>query len=247
MLALSGKKFLITGASSGIGACLAHALAAQGCHLVLSGRNKERLDAQVHMLSDTHGITADISKQEECERLLQESCSLLGPLDGMAHCAGISLMQPMRFYNEAETIRVFESNLLSAFHLVSAFRKRGRHTQESRLVMMSSVMAQHGVPSLAAYSASKAGLEGAVRAWAMELARESICINALAPSYVLTPMFENMSANFAPATLAQLKTRHPFGFGRPEDVAHVAMFLLSPLSRWINGVVLPVDGGFHAG
>ena len=247
MLALSGKKFLITGASSGIGASLAHVLAAQGCHLVLSGRNKERLDAQVHMLPKAKGITADISKQEECERLMKESCSLWGPLDGMAHCAGISLMQPIRFYNEHETMHIFESNLLSAFHLVSAFRKRGRHAQESRIVMLSSVMAQHGMPSLAAYSASKAGLEGAVRTWAMELARENICINALAPSYILTPMFDRKRSSFAPATLAQIETRHPFGFGRSEDVAHAAMFLLSPLSRWINGVILPVDGGFHAG
>lgn len=247
MLALSGKKFLITGASSGIGAALAYVLAQQGCRLALSGRSKERLDEQVDALPDTIGITADISSREECERLLQEACSVLGPLDGMAHCAGISLMQPMRFYNEAETMRVVESNMVSAFHLVSAFRKRGRHAPDSRLVMMSSVMAQHGMPSLAAYSASKAGLEGAIRVWAVELAREGICVNALAPGYVRTPMFDGMRARFSPATLSQIEGRHPLGFGTPEDVAQAAAFLLSPASRWINGVVLPVDGGFHAG
>ena len=247
MFDLTGKIFLITGATSGIGASVAEILSSEGARLILSGRNKERLKAQILSLPECVDIPVDISCQEECEDLLQQACSIWGPLDGMVHCAGISLMQPMRFYCKADFMQVIESNLGSAFHLMSAFRKRGRHAPESHVIMISSIMGQHGMPSLAAYSASKAGLEGAVRVWAVELAREGIRVNALAPGYVTTPMFERMRSCFASTTLSQIEARHPLGLGQPEDVAHGVAFMLSPASRWIPGVVLPVAGGFHAG
>lgn len=247
MMRLEGKKFLVTGATSGIGAAVACLLAEQGCQLALSGRNKERLAEQAAALPNSIAIAADVARPEDCEKLLQEACGALGPLDGMAHCAGVSLMQPMRFYSPDVAAALMTTNLASAFNLVAAFRKPGRHEKESGIAMISSVMAQHGCPSLAAYSASKAGLEGAVRVWAVELAREGVRVNALAPSYVRTPMLEKMTASFSTAMLAQIKARHPLGLGEPEDVANAVAFLLSPAARWINGVVLPVDGGFHAG
>lgn len=245
-LSLRGKAILVTGASSGIGAAVAVALAQMGCRLAISGRDAERLAAVLEDIGAEHkSFAADISHADEAASLVQAAADTLGPLYGMAHCAGISPMAPLRFFSAKTLENSLATNLISAFYLMAAFRKNGIHADESHAVFMSSLSAAHGQASLAAYCAGKAGLEGAVRAWAVELAAAGIRVNAVAPGCVETPMFaklqSKMTADFSQALLA----RHPLGFGRPEDVAQAVAFLLSPASRWITGTTLYVDGGFH--
>lgn len=244
---LREKAILVTGASSGIGAAVAALLAEKGCRLFITGRDSERLKATLEKIGPGHqSLIADISSATGANQLVQSAFQALGPLDGIVHCAGISLMEPLRFFSEEKLRATLETNLTSAFYLLSAFRKKGVHAAESHAVFLSSLSASHGQPSMAAYCASKAGLEGAVRAWAVELAHEGIRVNAISPGTVETPMFQALKSKMTTEFLQNLMARHPLGLGQPEDIAQAVAFLLSPASRWITGTTLYVDGGFHA-
>lgn len=243
---LKEKNILVTGATSGIGSAVAHCLARRGCRLTLCGRNEESLASLEENYPEALVLFADVSQADSCKNIIRQAVEHGGALDGLIHCAGISVMQPMRFYQPDTLYETMNTNLYSAFHLMNFFRKPRHHAPESHFVVCSSSLAQHGQASSSAYGASKAALEGAIRAWAVELAREGIRVNAIAPGYVNTPMFEKAQMWMAEESLALLKARHPLGFGDPADIANAAAFLLSSASKWISGIVLPVDGGFHA-
>lgn len=238
---------IITGASSGIGAAVATTLAQKGYRLFLTGRDAERLNVTLQQVGPQHkAFTADITAQEEVSKLFDVALESFGPFYGMVHCAAISPMVPLRFLSNETLVNTLQSNLTSAFYLLKAFSQKKARTSESRAIFVSSLSAHHGQASLSAYCASKAGLEGAVRAWAMELASEGIRVNAIAPGCVETPMFQKLKEKMTNEYLQSLQMRHPLGFGHPEDVANVVDFFLSHNSRWITGTILHVDGGFHA-
>jgi NAD(P)-dependent dehydrogenase (short-subunit alcohol dehydrogenase family) len=111
-------------------------------------------------------------------------------------------------------------------------------------VLISSIMGQVSRPALAAYSASKAALGGLARSLALEMARDRVRVNCIAPAFVETEMLAQLRERLPAASFEELEKAHPLGFGQPEDVAYAAAFLLSPASRWITGTVLVADGGY---
>jgi NAD(P)-dependent dehydrogenase (short-subunit alcohol dehydrogenase family) len=248
-LDFAGRWIVVTGASSGLGRAVAVELAASGARVVLIGRDRERLAATAGMLNGAEYRTLHIDLANldtiapEIARLPQEC----GPIFGLCHAAGVVLTRPLH----ANTVEVVQNqldvNLLAGLEMARAVCRRDVMTPEGgSLVFISSVYGRVGMPGQIGYCATKGAVVAAVRAMAVELARRHIRVNCISPGFVETAMTEGALSVLSQEHVDKIKSAHPLGLGRPEDVARATAFLLAPGTRWITGADLAVDGGFTA-
>jgi NAD(P)-dependent dehydrogenase (short-subunit alcohol dehydrogenase family) len=249
---LAGRRILITGASAGIGRACARVVAELGAKVIVNGRNEQRLAetlAQIPAQGSGEGHSAapfDLSDADSIPAWVKKLAED-GPLSGIVHCAGVQSSKPVRGVDAAYFDQVMQANLLSALMLARGFRQKGcRADAGGAMVLTASVAAFIGQPGNVVYSASKGGLVSATRGLALELLRDNIRVNCLAPAMVETEMMERFRQTTTKEQFDRIIDAHPMGFGKPEDVAHAAAFLLSDAARWINAVCLPVDGGYLA-
>jgi 3-oxoacyl-[acyl-carrier protein] reductase len=247
-LRLEGGSILITGASSGIGREVAVAAAREGAKVAIVGRDPRRLEDTRAALDGTGHVVleADLSDPQAVAAVVQEAAGRLDGLSGLVHAAGVQRTEPLRSVTAERLHDVFAVNVAAAVMLVKAFRRRGVHQTDGSVVLLGSVTGLVGQPAAVAYSASKGALIAATRSLAIELAREAIRVNCICPGYVSTPMTDAVRSTIGDAAFDQIITSHPLGLGRPEDVANAALFLLSPVSRWMTGSILTIDGGYSA-
>lgn len=246
---LDGKRVLITGASSGIGAAVARIAAERGAICLLVARNPERLEGVRQSLAgrDHRLFVKDLAQKDEITRLMEEISSDDLPFYGLVHCAGIEKTQPFRTTTEVELDETFAVNFRAYWHLAQHFVRRGNHEKEdSRVVAIASVAGLVGTAGKTAYSASKGALIALTRSLAVEYAPKNIRFNCLCPGYVETPMLEKVKTLFPDneAFNAQIVGRHPLGLGQPEDIAQAAVFLLGSGGRWATGMAMSLDGGY---
>ena len=236
---LSGKRILVTGASSGIGRQISIACSQMGAQLIISGRNPERLASTFSKL-DSRGhlqVIADLDKQEDIDRLVAE----IGTIDGVAHAAGIARLAPFRMMNRAHLDEIFASNVYAPLLLTRELLAKKRIAANGSILFISAIGSHVGPLATAAYSASKAALLGAMRSLGLEVARQGIRANCIAPGYVRTPMLEGL--NQGGGSIDDHAKLTPLGLGEPQDVACAAVFYLSDASRWITRNYFIVDGG----
>ncbi|MBP2316230.1 SDR family NAD(P)-dependent oxidoreductase [Azospirillum soli] len=245
---LNGRHALVTGASTGIGRATAVLLAQLGARVTVNGRSVARLEETLGLLQgDGHRAAPfDLADTDAIPRWMKAQAETAGPFDGLAHCAGVQVGKPVRSVDRAFFDHILHANLLSALALARGFRQKGCNTGRGALVLVSSVAAEIGQPGNVVYAASKGGLVSASRGLAMEFLRDGIRVNCVAPAMVETDMMERFRQTTTTDQFEAIRAAHPMGFGRPEDVASAIAFLLSDASRWINGVSLPVDGGYLA-
>lgn len=238
---LEGKTILVTGATAGIGRQTALIVARAGAKVIVTGRHEAKLADTFSQLegSGHHALTADLTKMEERERLARE----VPALDGLVHCAGLTLLHPFKFSDERRYHEIYAINVEAPLFLTQRLHKARQLNHGASIVFISSISPAVGTKGHAIYSGSKAALLGLSRVLAHELASLKIRSNCISPGMLKTEVAVGMAHQISPELLALDEARYPLGYGTPEDVGYAAVFLLSPASKWITGTNLIMDGG----
>ena len=247
---MEGKHVLITGGASGIGRQTAITLSELGAKVAVLDLQEEGLKETLSMLKgEGHSIhPVDLSRIEELEPLIVGIVKESGPFDGFVQCAGIVKSLPLMNYKFERLHKIMLVNFYSFFEICRILSKKGRFNEGFSIVGISSIHATHGATAQAAYGASKAAMDGAMRCLAKELGEKGIRVNTVQPAATATAMYKDFMELKATANETEMKIkenpRQFLGMNAPSDVANAIIFLLSPASRTITGVHLPVDGGF---
>jgi NAD(P)-dependent dehydrogenase (short-subunit alcohol dehydrogenase family) len=244
---LTGKRILVTGASSGIGRVTAQILSQLGAKVILMARNEERLQlALASLAGEGHAkCIFDLTIADEIPAMMKKLAQDHGPFTGLFHAAGIGVIMPVSILKEKYIARVLDVSIKAALMLTRGIcQKRVFAPEACSIVFMSSAASLRGKIGMSIYSASKAAIDGAVRSLAAELAGRHIRVNSLAAGGVQTEMHHGIVKNLDEASTSDYRQKHLLGFGSPEDIAYAAAFLLSDASKWITGTTMIVDGGY---
>ena len=238
---LSGRTVLVTGATAGLGRNTAIYASRMGARVVISGRHEARLAATLARLDGEghRAIPADLADQGARDALVAE----LPALDGVVHCAGLTLLHPFKFIDEARYRTIYAINVEAPLFLTQRLYKARKLNAGGSIVFISSMAPRVGTKGHSIYAGSKSALYGISRVLAHELAPAKVRVNTLSPAMVNTEVTVGFEAQLSPELLAADEARYPLGYGEPEDVANAAIFFLSPASKWITGVDLVMDGG----
>lgn len=242
-----GRRYLVTGATSGIGLATSIRLAHQGADLVLVARRTEELERLADSLPGDHrSVPFDLTATDEIPQLVGRVAKEVGGLHGLVHCAGIHRVTPLKIVNTKSVEDVFRINVTAALMLAKGFRVRRVHAPAASIVLLSSAVGAVGQKGVSAYSASKGAVISLTKSLALELVDDDIRVNCVLPGVVQTPMTAGLAESIGEDSFAEVAAMHPLGLGQPEDVAEPISFLLGAGARWITGAAIAVDGGYTA-
>ncbi|WP_342359452.1 glucose 1-dehydrogenase [Terrarubrum flagellatum] len=243
---LAGKIALVTGSSQGIGYSIAKGLAQAGAHVVLNGRDPEKLgkarDELLALGLVCHISAFDVTDASEVSAAVQVIEEKVGPIDILVNNAGMQKRGPFVDYDHADWDRMIATNLSSVFYAAQAVAKRMTERGRGKIINIGSVMSELGRPTIIPYTATKGAVKMMTRGMAAELGKHNIQVNAIGPGYFTTELnkalIENEEFN------SWVKNRTPAGrWGDTDELIGAAVFLASKASDYVNGHLLMVDGG----
>lgn len=245
MTRLAGEIALVTGSTAGIGKAIAQVFAREGAAVVLTGRDTSRGDAVAASCGEqAMFVAADLSDPAAPDVLVTAAVERFGGLTVLVNNAATAEPDgPVADLSDERWRAILEVDLLAPARLCRAAMPHLRACGHGSIVNISSRAASRAPRGLAAYASAKGGLEAMTRAIAVDEAPHRVRCNAISPGYVLN---ERRDANITDAERARREAMHLIGLGAPEDVALAAVYFASQESRWLTGVVLPLDGGSSA-
>lgn len=248
--AISGRVIVVTGGASGIGLAVAREAARQGARVAIldsSGEQAEKAVAELRAARATAAAEViDVRDEAGCELAVERVEQSLGPIDGIVACAGVSRPEPADTMSAQTWDAVIGINLTGMFFSVRPVARRMIARKKGAIVAIASVDGFAGHAARSHYAASKHGVLGLIRSWAVEWGRHGVRSNAVAPGVVDTPA---LATNVPPEHLENgMIDRVPLcRFSQASEQAHACMFLLSDGASYINGATLVVDGGLTCG
>ncbi len=251
---LDGKVTLITGTGTGMGRVAAILFAKEGAKVVGVDCVSESGEETLRMIKEAGGesifVKADISKVEDVKRMIRAAVDTYGKLDVLYNNAAISMEPnpvPLAECEEEKFDKVIDVNLKGVFLAMKYAIPEMIKTGGGSIITTASVAAIQGLPTCPSYSASKAGIVALSKSAAMAYATRNIRINCIHPGSIQTPWWVDY-AKSDPEAVKVFLARIPVGrFGKPEEIAHLALFLASDESSFITGTEVIADGGFSAG
>ncbi len=234
------KTALVTGGTSGIGRAVAEQLAAAGAEVVISGRDAERGREVVDAITSAGGsarfVAADLGTPDGAREL----ADAVGPVDILVNNVGIFPFGATHELPISDLRSVLEVNVVAPFVLTAALAPAMAATGGGAIVNVSTMVASFGLPGMSAYGASKAALENLTKVWAAEYGPQNVRVNAVAPGPTRTPG----TAVMGDEAIAQLAATLPLGrAASAEEIAKTIVFLASDDASFVNGAIVPVDGG----
>lgn len=245
---LTGKRILVTGASSGIGRSIAIESSRMGAELIITGRNSVRLNATFELLegSGHHQIIADLSQADQIVSLVEQ----LPDINGVVHSAGIAKLVLVQFIKQSMVEEIFATNTFAPIMLTSLLVKKKKICNKGSIVFVSAASGVY-MSSIgeSLYSATKGAIHGFTKGIALDLASKEIRVNTVNPGLVPTEILGVASEIFSTEEiLERRKVQYPLKrFGKPEDIANGTIYLLSDASSWVTGTALLIDGGLTLG
>jgi len=249
LFSLRHRTAVVTGGSSGIGRAIALALGRAGASVVIVARNPVRLADAVAGLAAAGcraaSVSADLRHRAEVARAAEAAQAPFGPPDILVNCAGLNLRPPLGQLTAAEWDELIAVNLTAPFLLGQSYGPPMADRGWGRIINITSQQADRAFGNSGGYGAAKGGLAALTRSQSEAWAPHGVCVNAICPGFVVTPLTAEVSAD--PVRTAALAARTMIGRnGLPDDFAGVAVFLASPASEYVTGQSIRVDGGFSA-
>lgn len=239
-----GERYVVTGASSGIGRRVCEDLVRHGATVLALGRDKGRLEKLRQQKTESiYTASLDINDFAALEGSIKAFVQSCGKIHGGVHAAGITGITPLRSYERFEVRQIMDTSFWAGIEFLRLITKSRYACQGTSTVLFSSVCAQSHEKGMFAYAAAKAAVNAAIGSVAKEISSRGHRVNSVLPGWIDTPMTESMNMGSGKEIV---QMRGLLGSGSPADISQTVLFLLSDASRWITGAHIPVDGGYLA-